>query len=104
MAVLSSSAIRVEAAKIKNELRDRGLHHADNLTMEELCKVYARFSSLPVAERVALAADALVQWPRPFWLMDLLGSHAQYPLDLEMTNPADIASPEEWGKGYGSVA
>ena len=94
MAVLSSSAIRTEAAKIKRELQDRGLHHADRLTDMDLHRLYEKFSGLPVADRVGLAADALVQWPRPAWLVDLLGV---YPLELELLNPGDVASREEWG-------
>lgn len=97
--MLSSSAIRTEAAKIKQELHDRGLHHADKLSDHDLCKLYELLSKLPVDARVGMAVDALVQWPRPLWLVDLLGP---YPLGLENLNPADIATGGEWGSGsYG---
>ena len=92
--MLSLGAIKSEAATIRSELHKRRMHHADKLTDLDLHKLYTKLSALPVDERVGLAADALVQWPRPDWLTDLIGP---YPLELELLNPADVASVEEWG-------
>lgn len=41
-----------------------------------------------------LAADAMMMFPRPMWVEAILG---QYPANLELANPEDVASVAEWG-------
>lgn len=41
-----------------------------------------------------LAADSIGMWPRPTWVEDLIGP---FPASLELANPADVASVEEYG-------
>lgn len=41
-----------------------------------------------------LVASALVQWPRPPWVVAEVGS---YPAHLELANPLDVASEAEFG-------
>lgn len=44
---------------------------------------------------VDLAADAVAMWPRPAWLVSLLGE-APFP-PAEMVHAEDRADPAEWG-------
>jgi hypothetical protein len=43
-----------------------------------------------------VCADALALWPRPGWVEKVCGP---YPPSLELANPEDSASIEEWGSG-----
>ena len=46
------------------------------------------------AKSPGVAADAICMWPRPQWVEDVCGP---YPASLELANPEDVASEQEWG-------
>lgn len=78
------------AALVRAELDVLGLPHAKSVTDQRLHDLW-----LKVGQDTGLAADALIQWPRPDWLTSLCGP---YPM-CELANPQDIldsARPGAW--------
>jgi hypothetical protein len=53
-------------------------------------------SLFEVVGDAGVCADALALWPRPLWVEKVCGP---YPPSLELANPEDTASVEEWGAG-----
>lgn len=79
--------------------RERAL--AVRMIRAELTVVHGRYVDdlslarlFSVVADVGVAADAIRMWPRPAWLEALLGP---YPASLELSNPEDVASVEEFG-------
>lgn len=84
-----AAQIRESAAEVRSELAVAHRVHGQSIPDLKLYKLV-----LICHGNAGLAADALCMWPRPGWVEATLGP---YPPNLELANPDDVASVEEWG-------
>lgn len=86
-------AVRVELAAMH---RSHGISDLDIARLEADIRRVSVQRGEPVArDRLPwLVAAALGMWPRPPWVSAVVGP---YPANLELANPDDTASVDEWG-------
>lgn len=86
-----------QVRQLRKELDVRCYAEAIRYTDTELLAVIAhvRDRGADIASAVGLVADALLMWPRPTWLANIIGP-GDMP-NVEMTHPEDRARPGEWG-------
>lgn len=81
-------------------------HDADYAIAAQVLRIaLGNAEDIPTNTAINLAVDAMDQWPRPFWLLEIAGPHPHPPRYGELTNWGDVASTSEWGQGnYGQAA
>jgi hypothetical protein len=84
---------RTDVSLLKAELHRR--HFPHGLSDEKLLKLVRHVRAHSTGkDLIGVCADCAVQWPRPEWLVVIVG-----PMNLspEMLNTEDKADPKEWG-------
>jgi hypothetical protein len=76
--------------EVRRELRLIRSVHGGYVTDAQVASLFQ------VVGDAGVCADALGLWPRPLWVEKLVGP---YPPSLELANPEDTASVDEWGAG-----
>jgi hypothetical protein len=74
--------------EVRAELRLLRSVHGGYVTDAQVASLFE------VVGDAGVCADALGLWPRPLWVEKVCGP---YPANLELSNPDDVASVEEFG-------
>lgn len=77
-----------EVLEVRAELRLLRSIHGKYVTDIQIAGLFA------VVGDAGVCADALALWPRPLWVERVCGP---YPANLELSNPEDVATIDEWG-------